>query len=98
MVFSPSPRREGGRGERSGESTPTPPQSGEGGSEPKAVEGDRLLNLMDILDKLEASLIVLERRGVTLPAFITHAKEGVLPTWHVKVGRQRSAGSTRRRK
>jgi DNA gyrase subunit B len=51
-----------------------------------AIEGERLLSLMETLDKLEASLIVLERRGVTLPAFITQAKDNVLPTWHVKVG------------
>jgi DNA gyrase subunit B len=51
-----------------------------------AIEGERLLNLMDTLDKLEASLLVLERRGVALSSFINQVKDGALPTWHVKVG------------
>jgi DNA gyrase subunit B len=51
-----------------------------------AIAGDRLLNLMDTLDKLEASLLVLERRGVALSSFINQLKDGALPTWHVKVG------------
>jgi DNA gyrase subunit B len=50
------------------------------------IQTERLQALMDVLDRLEASLMVLERRGVNLPAFITHVRDGVLPTWHVKVG------------
>jgi DNA gyrase subunit B len=51
-----------------------------------AIEDDRLSTLMEILERLEGSLIVLERRGVTLSAIIAQARDGKLPTWHVKVG------------
>jgi DNA gyrase subunit B len=50
------------------------------------IEKERLFALMEVLDRLEGSLIVLERRGVTLASFVPHVKDGVLPTWHVKVG------------
>ncbi len=56
------------------------------GSAGQIIDGDRLNTLMDILDKLESLLQVLERRGVTLSSFVTQAKDGVLPNWHVKVG------------
>ncbi|MBO0697113.1 MAG: DNA gyrase subunit B [Zavarzinella sp.] len=49
-------------------------------------ENDRLAALMDVLDKLEGALVVLERRGVSLSAFIKEMKDGALPAWHVKVG------------
>ena len=42
--------------------------------------------MKDILEKLEGSLIVLERRGVTLSNIIAQGRDGKLPTWHVKVG------------
>src|SRR5262245_34226095 len=51
-----------------------------------AIEGDPLATLLDVLDKLEGSLVVLERRGITLGAIVAQAKDGKLPTWHVKVG------------
>jgi DNA gyrase subunit B len=54
------------------------------GKEP--IEKERLGGLLDVLDKLEGSLIVLERRGVTLASIVAQAKDGKLPTWHVKVG------------
>jgi DNA gyrase subunit B len=50
------------------------------------IEGERLATLLDVLDKLEGSLFVLERRGVTLAGIIAQARDGKLPTWHVKVG------------
>src|SRR5205807_7576138 len=46
----------------------------------------KIAALMDVLDKLEGSLIVLERRGVTLSHIIAQAQDGKLPTWHFKVG------------
>ncbi|HJZ91306.1 MAG TPA: DNA gyrase subunit B [Gemmataceae bacterium] len=52
------------------------------------IEGERLSGLMDVLDKLESSLVVLERRGVNLASFINELKDGSLPAWHVKVGAQ----------
>jgi DNA gyrase subunit B len=54
------------------------------GKEP--IENERLAAVLDVLEKLEGSLIVLERRGVTLSSIIAQAKDGKLPTWHVKVG------------
>jgi len=50
------------------------------------IENERLSAVLDVLEKLEGSLIVLERRGVTLSSIIAQAKDGKLPTWHVKVG------------
>jgi DNA gyrase subunit B len=52
----------------------------------RAIEADRLGSLLDTLDKLEGSLVVLERRGVSLASFIREIKDGALPAWHVKVG------------
>ncbi len=51
------------------------------------LEGPRLADLMDILDKLESSLQILERRALTLLSFVNRANEQGLPTWHVKLGK-----------
>ncbi|HVK11947.1 MAG TPA: DNA gyrase subunit B [Gemmataceae bacterium] len=51
----------------------------------RAIDGKQLTDLMDVMDRLEASLVILERRGVTLSAFTAHMKDGALPAWHVKV-------------
>jgi len=49
------------------------------------LEGDRLKELLDVLEKLEAALQILERRGIPVAAFGQHANaEGQLPTWHVR--------------
>jgi DNA gyrase subunit B len=56
------------------------------GKEP--IKAERLQALLDTLDKLEGSLVILERRGVNLSAFIREMKDGALPAWHVKVGAQ----------
>jgi DNA gyrase subunit B len=51
------------------------------------IEGERLASLLDVLDKLEQSLQILERRGVVFGSFINEANDkGELPTWHVKLG------------
>jgi DNA gyrase subunit B len=50
------------------------------------IAGEQLTTLMTLLDKLEGSLQILERRGVTLSSFITHATAAGLPVWHVKLG------------
>jgi DNA gyrase subunit B len=55
-----------------------------------AVEGEPLKNLLDVLDKLEGSLIILERRGVNLVSFVQQAANNVLPTWHVSLGGKES--------
>jgi len=59
---------------------------GESVTEP--IEGARLQTLLDILDRLENSLIILERRGITLPAFKEHLTPKGLPVWNVKLGGQ----------
>lgn len=51
------------------------------------IEGERLTNLMDILEKLEASLLILERRGVNLSTYLNRLRDGKLPAWHAKVGK-----------
>jgi DNA gyrase subunit B len=51
------------------------------------IEGVRLSNLMDVLDKLEASLQILERRGVNLHSFLAQLKESKVPAWHAKIGK-----------
>jgi DNA gyrase subunit B len=51
----------------------------------RVIDGKQLTDLMEVMDRLESSLVILERRGVTLPAFIAHLKDGALPAWHVKV-------------
>ena len=54
-------------------------------AQPRKIEGDRLLALLDVLDKLESSLQILERRGVVFASFIAHATDKGLPIWHVKL-------------
>jgi len=102
VISSPlSASERGAGGERSGETAAqtSPPNSplrgGEGGSQTgevgsRTIVADRLGSLIDTLDKLEASLVVLERRGVNLSAFIHEIKDGALPAWHVRVaGKER---------
>jgi DNA gyrase subunit B len=55
------------------------------GPEPKRFEGERLATVLDVVDKLEQSLQILERRGVALPSFLPHATAQGLPAWHVKL-------------
>lgn len=50
------------------------------------IEGVRLSNLLDVLDKLESSLQILERRGVNLNSYLNQLKDGKLPAWHAKIG------------
>ena len=60
------------------------------GPEPRKFDGERLLALLDVLDKLESSLVILERRGVVFLSFINNALDGKLPIWHVKLaGKER---------
>jgi DNA gyrase subunit B len=56
------------------------------GPEPRRFEGDRLAALVEVLDRLEQSLLILERRGVVFLSFINQANQhGLLPAWHVKL-------------
>lgn len=54
--------------------------------ENREISGEQLTTLAEVLDKLENSLQILERRGVNLPDFLALSKDGPLPTWHVKLG------------
>ncbi len=57
----------------------------------RVFEGDDLTALMGVMDRVEHSLAILERRGVTIPAFIQHANAaGEFPTWHVRLGGKES--------
>ena len=52
----------------------------------RRVEGELLKELLEVLEKLEASAQILERRGFPLAWFAQHANaEGLLPTWHVRL-------------
>jgi DNA gyrase subunit B len=48
------------------------------------IDGPRLIELLEALDKVEGSLQILERRGVALASLIPHADTTGLPAWHVK--------------
>jgi DNA gyrase subunit B len=51
----------------------------------RRLEGERLKELLDVLEKLEAALQILERRGIPVAVFAQFANaEGQLPTWHVR--------------
>ncbi|MEZ6142457.1 MAG: DNA gyrase subunit B [Zavarzinella sp.] len=52
----------------------------------KRIETTELERLALALDRIDQSLIILERRGTDLNSFIAEAKEGRLPVWHVRVG------------
>ena len=52
----------------------------------RVIEGARLGELIQLMERIEVSLIVLERRGVNLTGFVKQATAAGLPEWHVKVG------------
>jgi DNA gyrase subunit B len=50
------------------------------------VEGDRLTKLLQVLDELERSLQILERRGLDLATFLRRGNGGSLPKFRVLMG------------
>jgi len=62
-------------------------KSGETGS-PAVLEGERLANLLRLLDELEPPLAILERRGLSLPSFLAKAGPKGLPVFRVLIGNQ----------
>ena len=57
------------------------------GGRPAAVlEGERLAQLVQLLGELENSLLILERRGLSLAVFFTHAGPQGLPVYRVLLG------------
>ncbi|MBM4070015.1 MAG: DNA gyrase subunit B [Planctomycetes bacterium] len=54
--------------------------------DPVVFEGDRLRDLVAALDEMEEALQILERRGLSIVAFLQHVKDGKLPTYRVLLG------------
>ena len=48
------------------------------------VTGDALLKLLPLVADVETSVVNLERRGHTLDTFLSRAKDGVLPAYHIR--------------
>ena len=53
---------------------------------PKSFEGDRLKQLVAVLDELEKSLTILERRGLNIATLLSRIKNGKLPMYRVTLG------------
>jgi DNA gyrase subunit B len=51
-----------------------------------AFEGDRLARLVQVLGELEEALVILERRGLSLPTFLARAGKAGLPVYRVLLG------------
>jgi DNA gyrase subunit B len=60
----------------------------EGESAEGVFESDRLRELMAVLDQMEHTLTILERRGLSIPALLARLKNGVLPGYRVTLGSQ----------
>ena len=61
------------------------PPEGTSGA-PAVFEADRLKALMNVLDELEKSLTILERRGLNIATLLGRIKDGKLPTHRVTLG------------
>ncbi len=48
--------------------------------------GETLASLVNVLDELEMSLVILERRGLNIAALLTRLHDGKLPTYRVHLG------------
>jgi len=62
--------------------------AGEDRPQAMVFEGDRLAALLRILGELEEVLVIVERRGLSLPAFLARAAGGKLPIYRVLLGSQ----------
>jgi DNA gyrase subunit B len=56
--------------------------------QPAIIEGDGMKPLLVLLDELENSLTILERRGLNIATLLGRIKEGKLPTFRVLLGNQ----------
>jgi DNA gyrase subunit B len=61
------------------------PPEGQAG-EPAVFDDGRLAQLMVALDEIEEALVILERRGLNIPALIGRLKNGELPSFRVMLG------------
>jgi len=56
---------------------------------PSAIfEKEKLRALVAVLDDLEKHLVILERRGLSVPSLLAQLKNGKLPSYRVHLGRQ----------
>ena len=62
------------------------PGDGDGGTGPVPFENDRLRRLMEILDEVEHTLVILERRGLNIPGLLARLKDGKVPGYRVTLG------------
>src|SRR4029077_7985941 len=60
--------------------------SGQRVGEAVVLEGDRLGELVQALADLQDPLVILERRGLSVPALLAQAKDGALPLYRVLLG------------
>ena len=54
-----------------------------GKKEPIEFTGDKLKSLVEILEEMEESLVILERRGYSIAKLIERMKDGKLPVFRV---------------
>ncbi len=57
-----------------------------GATTPRTVPGEELGKMLPILAEAETAVQSLERRGHTLESYLTRAKDGVFPSYHVRFG------------
>jgi DNA gyrase subunit B len=62
------------------------PADGDGNQGPVPFENDALKKLMAVLDELEHTLTILERRGLSVPALLGRIKDGKVPAFRVMLG------------
>jgi DNA gyrase subunit B len=67
------------KGEAGSPAAPAPPA-------PPVIEGSELEALLEVMTRMEKALVILERRGVSLAAFVGRVSERGLPTFHVLMG------------
>ncbi len=53
---------------------------------PAEYEGDRLKELLKVLDGLDDALVILERRGYNVATLIAKIKDGKIPSFRVQLG------------
>jgi DNA gyrase subunit B len=56
----------------------------------RLIEGARLEKLVEVVGELDAALVILERRGLNLGAFLARGSSGPLPLFRVVLGGQES--------
>jgi DNA gyrase subunit B len=65
---------------------PVPEAGASGPAVPRVLDGERLAKLVEILNELEGSLQILERRGISLAKLVKEAGAGELPVYRLLLG------------